>query len=603
MEASGSQFIMAKSKGAKNLSGGCLSLFGLPFLAAGLFMTGMYFSGYLEWWDARGWEEVPCWIEMAEMETSSGESTTYEATANYRYEYGGRVFHGDRVSFQGGADNIGDFQQDAHRELSRYAASAVKGAEHDPAAEGREAFRCYVNPDDPEESVLYRTLRWPMQAFFAIFALTFPAVGAGLVAGGIIAVRKAKGESKLRAQNPEKPWMWRKQWATSSIPESAGWVGAALWLYTVWAGLIILTLISAMFVSGAFEQGGASWLVMIFVMLWCVPAWFLLRRLRHRMAVGVTRFMPVKSPAWPGGVLEGSVLLGRPLPMRHAAELELICEKKVTRGSGDNRNTTTEKVWSASESVANDRIVRDVSGFRLPVRFVLPGDAPESDVDESSNAKHEWQLRLKVAGTPIAAAYDIPVFRTADSPDVIEDSAAGVVSISDVDGAELPELLAARRIVAEFDSAGAPRSIVCPAARNRSVIVFLVIFDLIWTALAMFLVKQDAPLIFQIVWPVSAVLIWAGVIWSLLHKRAVTFDVSGLEVRNQLGPVVWTQSFTKADIAKFSHDSNMTSNNTSYYRVRLKNVQGKYTTLADGITESTTAKALAERLQAWKAAD
>jgi hypothetical protein len=44
----------------------------------------------------------------------------------------------------------------------------------------------------------------------------------------------------------------------------------------------------------------------------------------------------------------------------------------------------------------------------------------------------------------------------------------------------------------------------------------------------------------------------------------------------------------------------MTSNNTSFYRVRLESVLGKKTTLADGITESTTATALVKRLEAWK---
>jgi hypothetical protein len=36
---------MAKPNSLKELSGGCLTLFGLPFLGAGLFMSWLYFSG------------------------------------------------------------------------------------------------------------------------------------------------------------------------------------------------------------------------------------------------------------------------------------------------------------------------------------------------------------------------------------------------------------------------------------------------------------------------------------------------------------------------------------------------------------------------------
>ena len=63
---------MATPKSSKSLSGGCLALFGLPFLAAGLFMSGLYFYGYAKWWAAQSWEEVPCWIESAELKRSSG---------------------------------------------------------------------------------------------------------------------------------------------------------------------------------------------------------------------------------------------------------------------------------------------------------------------------------------------------------------------------------------------------------------------------------------------------------------------------------------------------------------------------------------------------
>lgn len=588
---------MAKRKSSNELSGGCLSLFGLPFLVAGLFMSGLYFSGYAKWWNARNWQEVPCWIESAELQ---GDGDSHRATASYRYDYQGRGFQGDQVSFHDGSDNIGGFQRRAHRELSAHVGKKPAGAEADPARDRARPFRCYVNPENPSESVLYRTLRWEMQAFMAIFALTFPAVGAGLVTGGIVSTVTLRKEAALRKTHPGEPWKWNAQWTGNTIPESATKWRAALYLYTLWSGVIVFTLIASAALSGAFRSSGMTWLLLIFVILWCVPAWFSIKRFRHRLAVGGARFEPREIPAWPGGVIEGAILLQRPPPMRLPAEIDLTCEKSITRKTGDGDSTSTEKIWSHRETVSPDAVSRDLSGFRLPVKFTLPADAPESGEGDDPGTKHTWKLHFKVPGTAIGSAFELPVFRTGKSPALPEGSSSGVPSILDETAADLPALLAARRIRAEFDASGAPLSIICPPARNRSMIVFLIIFDLIWTAAAVFLIIQEAPLIFRIVWPASAAAIWAGVIWSLLHKRSVTFDSAGVNVSNQLGPVIWTQDFDKSQITGFSHDTNMSSGNTNFYRVRLESVIGKKKTLVDGITESTTAAALAKRLEDWK---
>ncbi len=594
---------MAKRNSTKELSGGCLSLFGLPFLAAGLFMSGLYFSGFTKWWSARSWEEIPCWIESAELKVNRGDDNdTYETLATYRYIYQGRTYHGDQVSFGGGGDNIGKFQQKAHRELSAHLGKKPAAAEADPRQDTARPFRCYVNPADPGESVLYRILRWEMQAFMAIFALTFPAVGVGLVVGGIVSTAESRKAKALQKLHPGEPWKWQSQWAQNTIPESATKWRAALYLYTLWSGIIVFTLIASAALSGAFQINAMTWLLAIFVALWCVPGWFSIKRFRHRLAVGSARFEPREMPAWPGGVMEGAILLQRPPPMRLSTEVDLTCEKSITTSSGKNSNTTTEKIWSHQESVPPDAVSRDLSGFRLPVRFTLPADAPGSGPGTDGSVKHTWKLRFKVPGTAIDGAFEVPVFRTEKSPAPAEGIPSAAPSILDGASADLPALLAARRIRAEFDASGAPLSIICPPARNRAMIVFFIIFDLIWTAAAVFLIIQEAPLIFRIVWPASAAAIWVGVIWSLLHKRSVTFDSAGVNVRNQLGPVIWMQGFEKSQITGFSHDTNMSSGNTKFYRVRLESVIGKRKTLVDGITESTTAEALVKRLEAWKSA-
>lgn len=588
---------MEKTNSTKDAGPGCITLFGLPFFAAGMFLSWLYVSGFAKWWDARDWVETPCRIESAELKTSRGsDSTTYQALATYRYVYQGREYRGEKVALGSGSDNIGGFQKAAYREISRHLAQGKPGAEHDPRAPAPRPFRCYVNPSLPSEAVLYRTLRWEMQAFMAIFALTFPAVGAGLVFGGLLGARMKKREERLRANHPAEPWKWKPEWQGPAIPERSNMWKIALHLYTIWAGLIVIPLIAAAALSGAFQQGGPVWLLLIFPAIWGIPLWHSLKRARHRMAIGSARFEPLEIPTSPGCCLRGDIVTDKPLSARSAAELTLSCIRQTTSRSGNKSSTSTETVWSHAETIAHDRITRDPSGFRVPVRIPLPADAPPSGAWKADSAQHFWKLALKVPRTAVHAEFEVPVFRTAESPGT---AAAGEPSII-ATAASLPSLLAANKITAEFDALGSPLSITCPPSRHLQLTLFLFVFNLFWTAAAIVLVAQQAPLIFRIVWPASSAVIWLIVIQQILHKRHITFSRDALEVVNQFGPVIRSKTIARDRIAGFSHDTNMSSNNTRYYRIRLVDHQGGKLTLADGIAGSIAAETLAARLEAWR---
>ena len=95
-------------------------------------------------------------------------------------------------------------------------------------------------------------------------------------------------------------------------------------------------------------------------------------------------------------------------------------------------------------------------------------------------------------------------------------------------------------------------------------------------------------------------MIWLSIVWQLLYQRTVTFTRGGLALRHQLGPASRRVEVEKSRITGFSHDTNMSSNNVNFYRVRLEDVLGKKKTVADGINTTTTAEALVKRLDAWK---
>ena len=573
-------------------------LFGLPFLLAGLFITGIYFNGYIRWMDTQSWVETPCIIETAELRRNqSSDGTTYEAKATFRYSWEGVNYQGNRVSLSRGSDNIGSFQQDAYRELSRFQSS-------------REPFRCFVNPENPAEAVLYRDLRWQSQAFFAIFALTFPCVGAGLVIGGFIWSLHQRKIKRRKKQHPEEPWLWKFPLADGMLRAKQPPVDLYAGLYTVWSAMVIAPLLWTSWSIGAFENN-IGWLLAIFPTLWLVPAGITVYFLRRRLATGKVFFSPQSIPIAPGSTLSGHILLSKSLSPRLTPRITLTCERTTTSRSGKNTNTTSETLWKHSESLATSSMSRDIRGFRMPVEITIPIDAPTSDSSDDLDAsadldvRHRWRLTLNVPGTPVHAIFEIPVFHAEDSSQAPSSHTGARAPVMMVDSAvaSLAEDLTGYRIQATFDANGIPQMIYSPPSRRRSLVIFLFFFNVIWTGIAYFLIKQrvpsSIPMIFPVVWTASAAAIWVSIVYSLTHARKVILGQSRIDIINIYGPIQKQKSFLKQNLSGFDSSSNMRSGSTSYYRVYAITNDRKRHVIADSIPQHATASALEHSLAQW----
>ncbi|MCU0781951.1 MAG: DUF3592 domain-containing protein [Akkermansiaceae bacterium] len=582
----------------KGPAGFFFTLFGLPFLAGGLLAAYGYFHGFLKWREARAWVETPCEILSAELESRRGDdSTTYQATARYRYVFGGRTYESDRVGLSAGNDNIGDFQQRAHRELSGYLSPAT--AEHDatPAPPGKR-FRCYVNPANPEQAVLYRDLRWEMQAFMAAFALIFPAVGAGFVAGGLVSVLDQRRRQRLAAAHPDHPWRWRPEWQETSIAEAPAKWRWGLYAFTVWGAAVAAPLVVATAACGAFARGGTAWLVMIYPALWCVPAGFSLRFLRRRLATGRARLDLERLPAAPGARLNATVVLGRRVRIISGAVATLRCERTISTRQGNKSSSHTETEWTHDETIDAAAVEAGLVGTRIPLRIAVPsGLPPSSPRPDDPGEEVKWTLRFKVPGTPVAAAFEIPVFPDPDAPPPER------VDVSAAHGSravDLPDALAEERLVAEFDPEGRLLTLRSPFRRSLALFLFLLVFNLVWTGAAWLLIAQQAPLIFRVVWTGSAAIIWLVLLRLLLYRSTLTLHQDRLTIEQRLGPLTWRTHWERLQTAGFPCDSNIQQNGRDLYRLRARSATGRHLTLASGITSRTTAMTLAHALTQWR---
>lgn len=581
---------------AKQLGGGCAVLFGLPFILAGLAIGWfLYFPVIGGWWSARTWEEVPCWIEKADMTSSrsSKGGTSYKTTASYRYEYRGRTYHSEKVGLAGGSDNIGDFQQRAHDQIRMFAGSD-------------RPFRCYVNPAKPEQAVLFRDLRWGLMLLMSIFPMIFPLVGALVSVGGVLEARKSGLAKKLAQQYPGEPWRWRQEWSGEAIQESKNGLVAIL-IVAGWILLVQGPLALAIIVSGALSESFKAVFALLPSLLALIPLFFAWKRVQTRMALGNPALWLKQTPLRPGTVLEGELRFDRALSSREVIQARVLCQRKITRRSGKGTSTSTENIWEHAETLPAGEARREMNGVALPLRVEIPRGLPCAVIEDAefitgAFEQHLWSLEISTTRGGKPAVLPLPVFVSREEAKLAESEASHDTEAAVQDTNQLSERLKSSGVLAGFDAEGIPMLIDCPPGRFRFLGGFLLVFGLIW--LGIFILMQwkgDAPLIFRLIWGTTAPLIIIGGLWTLLHRRVVRFTTDELRIQHSVGPFYsWSESFAPRHIVRFMHDTNMQSGSQHYYRVRAETTFGKTRTLADGITESLTAETLAARLEKWK---
>jgi Protein of unknown function (DUF3592) len=140
--------------------------FGMGGLWAGVFpLVDTVKQAY----QVRTWQSAQATINDVDLIKSRGSKggTTYAVKAKYAYSFAGRSFNSTRLGLNEGSstDNIGDWHQTWYQKLT-------------DAKNNERTVLVWVNPDQPEQALLDRDVRWPMVLFRLPFALLFTAVGA-----------------------------------------------------------------------------------------------------------------------------------------------------------------------------------------------------------------------------------------------------------------------------------------------------------------------------------------------------------------------------------------------------------------------------------------
>ncbi|HUR94195.1 MAG TPA: hypothetical protein VMY76_06400 [Gemmatimonadales bacterium] len=433
----------------------------------------------------------------------------------------------------------------------------------------------------------FRTGDWTQAGFLAVFALVFGGVGFGGMGAVLVGSRKAEEAIVRQARHPEAPWLWRSDWAAQRVIDSSrgGMWGA--WAFTVLWNLISLPS-AVLGVRSALTEGRhAALLVLLFpvvgvgLLIWAVRI-----TLRYRR-YGESRFELATLPAAVGHTLEGMVRTPPGLRPPDGFHAVLSCIRRVTTG-GRNRSTSESVLWQEERRVPG-------AAIGVPIAFVIPADASPTDPGFSST-RTLWRLELSadVPGVDYSAAFEVPVFRTADSDQprtAAEQSVAAAFAVAADHRAPSGSKI-------EVSTTRRGTEIYFPRARNPGVAASITAFTCIWLGALWATIASRAPLLFPIVFGAFGLLLVYAMLDAWLAVARVTAgDGRVVVARGWLTPRS-EQVLPGGEIAEVAVKIGGQAGRTAYYDIVLVTAAGKRVTAGGGVRDKREAEWLAASIRA-----
>ena len=572
--------MLNRSIGNSKGGGVALSLFSIPFAGVGVGMSVVIIWTLSVYIQQKSWKKVPAEITATTLVSHrSDKSTTYTVEATYNYEYNGKEYKdASKVSQYSSSDNISSFHQDLYSKLKQ-------------CCDGGESYHCFVNPKKPSDAVLYRGLRIFQLAFFALFAVVFGGAGFGMMFAGIRMLIYGKKVNKNISAFPDKPWLHKPEWRDGIIQASTKMVMILSIIFAVFWNLISTPAVFAVFADSSGNKNGWIYLILLFPLVGIALIIWAVVNIARMKKFGTSQFKMDSVPGVIGGKLSGRICTLVNIIPEEGFELSLNCLKQVVTGSGKNRSTREYVLWEDQHVIKRELLYRDLTRSEIPVLFAIPYDVKATRSESGNRETIIWRLKVKaaVAGLDYAASFEIPVFKTEESsPDfTIEEESAGLAeSVSAAD------LLSRANINVSPAYSSGGTLFTFPMARNIALAVFLTIFALIWSTIAVILFCVEVPLPIPIIWSVIDFFIIIGWLYTLFDCRKIEVDKYSIKMSGGLFGIGSTKTIDVKELDKFEYKMSSQSNNDTYYRISAISKDGRNIKAAGGIKGKQLADAL-----------
>jgi HEAT repeats len=443
----------------------------------------------------------------------------------------------------------------------------------------------------------------------------FVLVGTGLIFAGFKGYGLLKKQAALQDANPLSPWLWRTDWASRRAEgaNKKGYIGA-------WIAAAFCTLITAPFMPGLIpdllRKGDPRVLMLLGFNLF--SAVLLINAIRatirhQRFGNDYCEFDPL--PISPGRRMTGRIQLRFETQASHGIDLRLACVRRIVTGSGKNQTTSKVTLWLADKNVPSGALEPGPLGRAIPVEFDVPADALITDQSNPSD-QILWLLHAQadVPGVDYSDDFELPVFRTADSPQPAADSSTSSAQKSfgsstrtfgfamerslDADSGAVSRPERTKVIVSMHDGG---TEFYFPPLRTPARALMLFVVALVFSGAVYALIHSNVSVLFTALFAFGDLL----VIFGFFH---VTFGSARIGVGNGeilsrrgiLGLGV-TKRFPFSEVAAIipvgsvQQGGNLDVN--SIYSIQLQTKSGQKVTLADEIRSRQEARWVVSQLE------
>jgi hypothetical protein len=428
----------------------------------------------------------------------------------------------------------------------------------------------------------------------AVFGMFFACIGFGLMAAAVFGYKKLKQQADLQDATPDKPWLWREDWAAGRSNGNDPRANITIWVFTAfWDFISIFIAISV--VPKLLSSGDLRVLIaLIFPLAGIFITGFAVRGTLRTMRYGRTSFWFDTVPFKPGGQVKGVIHLKLATSTPHGIDLRLTCKRKIVTGSGKNRTVNEVVLWQDEKNLPAESVMHGLTDAEIPVDFAIPPDAYEAN-DDNPNDRVIWELQASadVPGVDFKDRYELPVFRTEAS--VTESAGSGFASSTQQAFAtqtaqqEQPAPPPKQtHVVYTEDERGT--GFYFPPLRNPAQVAGVLAFATIWSAVVYFLwVHQGVPWLFRIVFSLFEILVGYMLLNVIFGSALIRVREGALEIRNAILGIGTLQRLPFNEVASISplNQGRTNSKGELLYGINIRRSDGRDINIApDSLTET-----------------
>jgi len=356
-------------------------LFCAPFALVGVFMGFLIAQIFTDSMAMSNWAERPATVLQA-----GGSSN--KATVEFLYDYQGTAYQSTKLRRRNGSsDNIGPFHKNWRKRLLRLQKNG-------------DSIPCYVNPDKPDEAVLYRGIRWEMVAFKSVFLSVFGGFGFLMP---LFALRQSKrADYKIEQAGLASEWvtaepMWPNPVRVSMAARLFGPLIVGFIFTAVTVPFIVISALEHKFLLALL---GVPFLLVVVGAI----AVFLRGLGQFRRFGGSTLDMRTR-PALPGSLFEANLELHGLPP---DTPLKVTLESCHETNSDDSSHRRI--LWRSMREFVEADLERRGAAVLVPIGFALPENARTCTVREGVGIHWKLRVQAKLPGPDLELSFPVPVY-------------------------------------------------------------------------------------------------------------------------------------------------------------------------------------------------